>query len=326
MMSEKDEAIIRLDFEVVQANEGGELPTSEELADALMDEIQIWDAYSYQVTGIKYDYFKNTPEQDLLITRLGRQKINLADRVRNLVEKNGNQVEIIKDLTRRNDSQYNDLGSLNQRIEAQREDIRKWRKLTDELRNQVDDLEQFNSDANVKLLAQVARLEAGNSDANVALLTEVAALEAELEEVESHRDHLIQDKDTTMKYYKDRASELHKSNQALQQINNDQAVVIRGRDAKIAGLESRLNDALLSYETAAKERNELKATNFLHTTENQGTNEMVARIVDAMTEAGYPIAGWGNDAQLTDLEEIEATISDATSELRTALDNIRTER
>jgi chromosome segregation ATPase len=183
-------------------------------------------------------------EQDKLIAHLERRHDNLVDRKRNLIEKNDNQVEIIKDL--------------NRRIESQKEDIRRWRKLTDELRAQVAHLEEYNSDANVKLLA------------------EVDDLEAKLEEVESHRDYLLeQGEDTEVKklkgqldemewnrkYYKNRSDELFKSNQAVYQVNTDQATVIQDQKLKVASLKSRLDDALLSYETAAKERDQFKEEN-----------------------------------------------------------------
>ena len=96
--------------------------------------------------------------------------------------------------------------------------------------------------------------------------------------------------------------------------------------AEITGLEKRLSDSLVSYETAAKERDQLKATNLLHTMENVGAVEMVSKIVAAMTDAGFDIADWGNDDQLTMLENSTASARDHLDDVMAELDAIRTER
>jgi chromosome segregation ATPase len=241
-MSTKKYKDIRLDFTIYADDE--HMPDASELASGIYEGLpKEWynGEGDYEVISTRFDKFEDTDEedpyekasqqgtsrtvqvlesrlteQDKFIAHLERRHDNLVDRNRNLVEKNDNQVEIIKDL--------------NRRIESQKEDIRRWRKLTDELRNQVDDLEQFNSDANVKLLA------------------EVKILKGQLEELGWNR-----------KYYQNRSNELFKSNQAVHKVNTDQATVIQDQELKVASLKSRLDDALLSYETAAKERNELKA-------------------------------------------------------------------
>jgi len=53
---------------------------------------------------------------------------------------------------------------------------------------------------------------------------------------------------------------------------------------------------------------------------------MIHKIVDAMTAAGYDISGWGNDEQLTELEELTANADREINGIMGALDNIRTER
>ena len=129
-----------------------------------------------------------------------------------------------------------------------------------------------------------------------------------------------------IKYYQDKAAEWRRGNEALHQINDEQASVIQANRAEIAGLENRLSDSLVSYETAAKERDQLKAKNLLHTMENVGAVEMVSKIVAAMTDAGFDIAGWGNDDQLTMLENSTASARDHLDDVMAELDAIRTER
>ena len=129
-----------------------------------------------------------------------------------------------------------------------------------------------------------------------------------------------------IKYYQDKINEWRRGNEALNQINDEQASVIQANRVEIAGLENRLSDSLVSYETAAKERDQLKAKNLLHTMENVGAVEMVSKIVAAMTDAGFDIAGWGNDDQLTMLENSTASARDHLDDVMAELDAIRTER
>jgi chromosome segregation ATPase len=265
-------------------------------------------------------------EQTKLVDHLEYTTDNLADQTQNLIQKNDNQVKIIDDLNKRVQTQYEDIMQYTADLHEQKGNIRDWMKLTDELRAQVIDLRAKATEA-----------------------------EAKLEEVESHRDYLVQDKVNTLKYYKNRAGELHLTNQGLlleraediakwkthtdelraqvARLEDENSAVNGSLLVEVASLDSRLTDALLSYETAAKERNRLKAANLLHATENQVTTEMVARIVNAMTGAGYDIAGWGNDDQLANLEgsldDLRSANDDlmtATNEIGDTLNEIRTER
>ena len=62
-----------------------------------------------------------------------------------------------------------------------------------------------------------------------------------------------------------------------------------------------------------------QATNRSNLGESKVGEEMVAKIVDAMQGAGYDISGWGNDTDLTDLENAATVIEDELQAARKSL-------
>ena len=127
--------------------------------------------------------------------------------------------------------------------------------------------------------------------------------------------------------------EWRESNKALNQINDEQASVIQANRDNILALENRLNEALIGWEEIQADRTrlrtkvaELVATDLNHRAENVGAVRMIAKIVDAMQAEGFDIAGWGNDDQLTMLENSTASARDHLDDVMAELDAIRTER
>jgi myosin heavy subunit len=352
-MSTKKYKDIRLDFTIYADDE--HMPDACELASGIYEGLpKEWynGEGDYEVISTRFDKFENTPEEDLLITRLSHQKANLAGRNQNLIEKNDNQVEIIKDLSRRN--------------EEQRASIRDWRKLTDELRAQVTHLEEYNSDANVELLAKVAslksrlddalmfykkaakerdQLKAENRDVNGKLLAEVDGLEAKLEEVESHRDYLLK-----------QVEDLAEKNDNQHKTIVDQIHLIGQQVQKINGKRSRILD--LEYEFKqlnAKKVKSVGITNEEHERVRDAIGEAIDRVGQAHIEDSMgaldnlfeevndalkmlPVMderdlGWGDDDQLANLEgslddlRVSATeFGDTLDELGDTLNEIRTGR
>ena len=117
--------------------------------------------------------------------------------------------------------------------------------------------------------------------------------------------------------------------------------------AERAGLENRLNDALHSWsvlkeaaaeleeanrEKAARiadlilERDKLKLKQLKASADMQDDSMMVGKIVAAITEAGYEVTGWGDDDQLTALEDSASSARDHIDDVMARLDEIRTER
>ncbi len=108
-------------------------------------------------------------------------------------------------------------------------------------------------------------------------------------------------------------------------------------EAEIAGLENRLHEALVELEGAGEELGkknrqlaELVAevtTLRLDKTEASDTarrhETMVQQIVNAMTEAGYEVAGWGNDADMTELEENTRWAEDSLEEVEGFIRSVR---
>jgi len=140
----------------------------------------------------------------------------------------------------------------------------------------------------------------------------------------------------------------------LTEKNDNQVDIIEAQRAEIAGLENSLmertdsldvsqhewklrGERILEWKAMAEQRGiELIDAN----QEAQNHALMIHKIVDAMTSAGYDISGWGNDADLEELERRATDIEDAAAKIEVAsgalnlasidldakLDNIRTER
>ncbi len=129
---------------------------------------------------------------------------------------------------------------------------------------------------------------------------------------------------------------LHAANGQLGDLRSDMGQMVHDRDdtdaayAKLIALNCELEGQL---DTTVSNLGNVNL-------EAKVTEEMVAKIVDAMQGAGYEISGWGNDADLEELERRAETLHDAAETLRgvtntveetsvdldVKLDNIRTER
>jgi DNA repair exonuclease SbcCD ATPase subunit len=297
----------------------------------------------YEIISVRFDKFEDPDEEEF--KQLNARNDNLSDRNRNLIEKNDNQVVIIKDL--------------NRRIESQREDIRRWRKLTDELRAQVAHLDEYNSDANVELLAKVAslksrlddallsyqtaarerdQLKAENMDVNGKLLAEVDDLEAKLEEVESHRDYLLrQVEDLAEKndnQHKTIIDQIHLIGQQVQKINNKRNTILDLEDEFKRLNAKKVKSVGITDEEHERVRDTIhKAIDRVGQSRIDDVTGAIDLLFEEVNDALKELPamderdlGWGDDDQLANLEGSLDDLRTATAELGDTLNEIRTGR
>ena len=146
----------------------------------------------------------------------------------------------------------------------------------------------------------------------LAHLAHIERLEAQLEEQKRLTSHYMERHERAI------ASVVNLEEQVenLVERNGNQFGIIKRLQGEVQDLAGELN-------LARKKRSEYALAAGVV---KQDTERMVARIVEAIEADGFDIAGWGNDAQLTELEGINREINDAAASLDARLDEIRTQR
>jgi len=206
----------------------------------------------------------------------------------------------IQNLTEKNDNQYTIIGDYGQQVEGLIES-------NTELQSKYDD----------SLLDwKVVTSERDAAD------EELGDMQEEMKAVEKQRDDAVS-----------RADRNYASSLSWERKYDDANALNKDLVTERDGLMDTVRNDTATVERLRGDLLACQSSNRNHLGESKVTEEMVARIVDAMESAGYEIAGWGND---TDLEELETTaggirtyLDDASSELgilSDQLDKVRTER
>jgi len=177
----------------------------------------------------------------------------------------------------------------------------------------------------------------GEFTGRIRVLTAELAQEKKLtQHLDAQVLNLIEKNDNQAAIVKGLQDQLHERTKSLDISQHEWKI----KQADLNVMEANYHEAEAEGDEAVKQRDDAiaradrnydsllaaQAANRTNLGEAKVNEEMVVKIVDAMQGAGYDISGWGNDEQLTELEDVAIRLTDNAETLAGELDRIRTER